>query len=128
VLGIPETAKWAACLFEPAKDAKEILVSNDGCTLCICSMLESKQEEAVLRFLKVNLDVFVWKRPTCRASQGKSPNISSTLSQVPSRSSRSYVVSTTTSARPYGRRSRKSLWRVSLGRFTAPSGWPTPCW
>jgi hypothetical protein len=39
----------------------EVLVSDDGCTLCICSTLESGQEESHMLFLKANLDVFAWK-------------------------------------------------------------------
>jgi hypothetical protein len=61
VLDIPETAKRAACSFEPTKDAKEMLVSDDGRTLCIGSTLKLEQEEALVRFLKTNLDVFAWK-------------------------------------------------------------------
>jgi hypothetical protein len=38
----------------PAKDAKEVFMSDDGRTLHI-------GEEALVRFLKVNLDVFAWK-------------------------------------------------------------------
>jgi hypothetical protein len=36
-------------------------MSDDGRTLHIGSTLESEQEEALVRFLKVNLDVFAWK-------------------------------------------------------------------
>jgi hypothetical protein len=61
VLGILETTKREACSFEPVKDAKEVLVFDDGRTLRIGSTLEPEQEEALMRFLKENLDVFAWK-------------------------------------------------------------------
>jgi hypothetical protein len=61
VLDILETAKRATCSFEPTKDAKEVLVSDDGRTLRISSTLEPEQEEALMHFLKENLDVFAWK-------------------------------------------------------------------
>jgi hypothetical protein len=43
------------------KDVKEMLVSDDGDTLCIGSTLEPEHEEALSLFLRVNLDVFTWK-------------------------------------------------------------------
>jgi hypothetical protein len=61
VLDIPETAKWVACSFEPSKDAKEVLVSSNGRTLRIVSTLKPEQEEALVHFLKANLNVFAWK-------------------------------------------------------------------
>ena len=39
-LEIPETSKRAACSFEPAKDAKEVTVSDDGRTLRIGTALD----------------------------------------------------------------------------------------
>jgi hypothetical protein len=57
VLDIPETTKRATWSFEPTKDA-EVLMSNDGRTLRIGSTLKPEQEEALVRFLKENLDVF----------------------------------------------------------------------
>ena len=39
---IPKTTKHAACLFQPAKDAKEVAVSDDGRTLCIEMALDPK--------------------------------------------------------------------------------------
>jgi hypothetical protein len=61
VLDISETAKWAACSFKPTKDAKEVLMSDDGCTVCIGSTLKPEQEEVLVRFLEVNLDIFARK-------------------------------------------------------------------
>jgi hypothetical protein len=61
VLDISETTKWAACSFEPSKDAKEVLMPDDGCTLYIGSTLESEQEEVLVHFLKANFDVFASK-------------------------------------------------------------------
>jgi hypothetical protein len=73
VLDIPKPTKRATCSFEPTKDTKEALESNDGCTvrigstlepectLRIGSTLEPEQEERLARFLKANLDVFAWK-------------------------------------------------------------------
>jgi hypothetical protein len=49
------------CSFEPAKDAKEVLQSNNGRTVHIGSTLELEQEEALVRFLKANLDVLAHK-------------------------------------------------------------------
>jgi hypothetical protein len=46
--------------FELAKDTKEVLMSDDGRTLRIGSTLEPEQEEALVHFLKGNLDVFAW--------------------------------------------------------------------
>ncbi|XP_039818511.1 uncharacterized protein LOC120681019 [Panicum virgatum] len=41
-LDIPEMSKCAACSFEPAKDAKEVAVSDDGHTLRIGTVLDPK--------------------------------------------------------------------------------------
>jgi hypothetical protein len=38
----PESSTRAACSFEPAKDVKDAVVSNDGCTLCIGTTLDPK--------------------------------------------------------------------------------------
>jgi hypothetical protein len=61
VLDIPGTSKRATCSFDSAKNAKEVLVSDDGRTLRIGSTLEPEQEEALSLFLRTNLDVFAWK-------------------------------------------------------------------
>jgi hypothetical protein len=39
---VPESSKRAACSFDPAKDVKDAVVSNDGCTLCIGTTLDPK--------------------------------------------------------------------------------------
>ena len=41
-LEIPETSKRAACSFEPAKDAKEVAISDDGRSLRIGVALDPK--------------------------------------------------------------------------------------
>jgi hypothetical protein len=61
VLDFSETSKRATCSFKPMKNAKEVLVSADGRTLHISTTLELEQEEALMLFLKPNLDVFAWK-------------------------------------------------------------------
>jgi hypothetical protein len=79
-------------------------VSDDGRTLHIGSTLELEQEEVLIFFLKANLGVFAWKLSDMLGIPRETPNISSILSRVPSQSSRSCAVLTTTSARPFGRR------------------------
>jgi hypothetical protein len=39
---VPESSKRAACSFEPAKDVKDAVVSDDGCTLRIGTTLNPK--------------------------------------------------------------------------------------
>jgi hypothetical protein len=39
---VPKSSKRAAYSFEPAKDIKDAVVSNDGCTLRIGTMLDPK--------------------------------------------------------------------------------------
>jgi hypothetical protein len=39
---VPESSKRAACSFEPAKDVKDVVVSNDGRTLRIRTALDPK--------------------------------------------------------------------------------------
>ena len=39
---IPETTKRVACSFQPAQDAKEVAVSDDGRTLRIGTLLDPK--------------------------------------------------------------------------------------
>jgi hypothetical protein len=39
---VPESSKCAACSFEPAKDVKDAVVSDDGCTLRIGTALDPK--------------------------------------------------------------------------------------
>jgi hypothetical protein len=39
---VPESSKRAACSFEPAKDVKDAVVSDDGCTLHIGMALDPK--------------------------------------------------------------------------------------
>jgi hypothetical protein len=50
-----------ACSFEPAKDVKDAVVSDDGRTLRIETALDPKLESALVDFLKANLNVFAWK-------------------------------------------------------------------
>jgi hypothetical protein len=47
--------------FEPAKDVKDTVVSDDGRKLHIRTALDPKKESALIDFLKANLDVFAWK-------------------------------------------------------------------
>jgi hypothetical protein len=39
---VPESSKHAACSFEPAKDVKDAVVSDDGRKLCIRTALDPK--------------------------------------------------------------------------------------
>jgi hypothetical protein len=39
---VPESSKRAACSFEPAKDVKDAVISDDGRTLCIETTLDPK--------------------------------------------------------------------------------------
>jgi hypothetical protein len=39
---VPESSKLAACSFEPAKEVKDAVVSDDGRTLCIGTALDPK--------------------------------------------------------------------------------------
>jgi hypothetical protein len=39
---VPESSKRAACSFEPPKDIKDVVVSDDGCTLRIGTTLDPK--------------------------------------------------------------------------------------
>jgi hypothetical protein len=39
---VPESSKHAACSFEPAKDVKDAVVSDDGRTLCVRTALDPK--------------------------------------------------------------------------------------
>jgi hypothetical protein len=39
---VPESSKRAACSFEPAKDVKDAIVCDDGCTLRIGTALDPK--------------------------------------------------------------------------------------
>jgi hypothetical protein len=39
---VPESSKRAVCSFEPAKDVKDAVVSDDGHTLCIGTVLDPK--------------------------------------------------------------------------------------
>jgi hypothetical protein len=39
---VPESSKRAACSFEPAKDVKDVVVSDDGRTLRIRTALDPK--------------------------------------------------------------------------------------
>jgi hypothetical protein len=39
---VPESSKQASCSFEPAKDVKDVVVSDDGRTLCIGTTLDPK--------------------------------------------------------------------------------------
>jgi hypothetical protein len=58
VLDILETSKQETCSFEPTKEAKEVPVSNDERTLRIGTTLGPEREEALMGFLRANLDVF----------------------------------------------------------------------
>jgi hypothetical protein len=39
---VPESSKREACSFKPTKDVKDAVFSDDGCTLCIGTMLDPK--------------------------------------------------------------------------------------
>jgi hypothetical protein len=39
---VPESSKCAACSFEPAKDSKDMVISDDGCTLHIGMAFDHK--------------------------------------------------------------------------------------
>jgi hypothetical protein len=39
---VSESSKRAACSFEPAKDVKDVVVSDNGCMLCIGTTLDPK--------------------------------------------------------------------------------------
>jgi hypothetical protein len=56
-----QSSKRAACSFKPAKDVKDVVVSDDGRMLRIGTALNPKYESALVDFLKANLDVFAWK-------------------------------------------------------------------